>query len=117
MPFARRVFLLAGWYGLLVMVPMWFLGGRQIPPLNHPEYYFGFVGLCVAWQVAFLVIARDPVRFRPLMLVAILEKVAWVLPVYLLTARHQVPGAVTGFATVDLALAVLFAIAYRKTAS
>ena len=62
----------AGVYGLIVMAPNYFLE-RQIsqndpPPITHPEYFYGFVGVALAWQVAFLLISREPVRLRPLML-------------------------------------------------
>ena len=78
MIFARRVFLIAGIYGLLVLLPLYFLEARigrdQPPAITHPEYFYGFLGVAVSWQVAFLVISRDPVRFRPLMVPAVLEK-------------------------------------------
>jgi hypothetical protein len=64
MTFARRLFLIAGSYGLLVLTPQYLLEGRigrdQPPAITHPEYFYGFVGLGMAWQFAFLVIARDP---------------------------------------------------------
>ena len=70
MIFARRVFLIAGIYGLLVLLPLYFMEARigrdQPPAITHPEYFYGFLGVAVSWQVAFLVISRDPVRFRPL---------------------------------------------------
>jgi len=48
--------------------------GRQDPPaITHPGFYYGFVSVGLAWQVAFLVIARDPVRFRLMMIPAALE--------------------------------------------
>src|SRR5262249_23664079 len=76
--FARRVFSIAGWYGLVVMLPNVFLEakiGRDFPPaITHPENYYGFICVTLAWQVLFLIIARDPVRFRPAMIAAILEK-------------------------------------------
>lgn len=25
------------------------------PPINHPEYYYGFIGVAIAWQVAFII--------------------------------------------------------------
>jgi len=79
--FARRVFLIAGIYGLLVLAPHYFLEakiGRDHPPeITHPEFFYGFIGVAVAWQVAFLIIARDPVRYRLIMLPGILEKVAF----------------------------------------
>ena len=72
MTFARRIFFWAGIYGLIVLVPQYLLerrNGQNFPPIiTHPEYYYGFIGVGLAWQVAFLLISGDPVRFRPLML-------------------------------------------------
>lgn len=52
MTFARRVFLIAGSYGLVVLLPQYFLEsrtGRELPPpITHPEYYYGFLGVAVA---------------------------------------------------------------------
>ena len=31
--------------------------------LTHPEYFYGFLGVAIAWQIAFFVIAHDPRRF------------------------------------------------------
>lgn len=45
--FARRVFLVAGIWGLLIMVPQYVLEDRigrlTPPPITHPEYFYGFV--------------------------------------------------------------------------
>src|SRR5262249_1624463 len=72
MKFARYVFLIAGVYGLLIIAPQYFLEervGTDYPPaVTHPEYFYGFVGVTLAWQVLYLVIASDPVRYRPVML-------------------------------------------------
>jgi hypothetical protein len=118
MTFARRVFLFAGIYGLVVLVPMYFLEGRigrdQPPPITHPEYFYGFLGVAVAWQVAFLVIARDPARFRPLMVPAVLEKATFGFAAIALATAGRIPGAVLASALVDLALGVLFVIAYAR---
>ena len=60
MRFAKYTFLVAGVYGLLALAPQYFLerlnGEMYPPPINHPEYYYGFVGVALAWQIAFLVI-------------------------------------------------------------
>jgi pimeloyl-ACP methyl ester carboxylesterase len=81
--FARWVFGIAGVYGLLILTPMYFLEDRisldQPPSITHPEYYYGFVGVAIAWQVAFLVISRDPVRYRLMMIPAIIEKGSYVI--------------------------------------
>jgi hypothetical protein len=64
--FARWVFLVAGVLGLAEIVPLYFLdnmiGRTEPPPITHPGFYYGFVGVALAWQVAFLIISRDPVR-------------------------------------------------------
>jgi hypothetical protein len=41
-------------------------GQDQPPAITHPEFYYGFVGIATAWQVAFVIIGRDPERYRPL---------------------------------------------------
>jgi hypothetical protein len=35
------------------------------------------VGVALAWQIAFLVIAWDPVRLRPMMIMSIVEKFSY----------------------------------------
>lgn len=76
--FARRVFRLAGLYGLAVITPLFVLEARFArdfpPPINHPENFYGFASVGVAWQILFLCLAVDPVRYRLMMLPAFLEK-------------------------------------------
>jgi hypothetical protein len=120
MRFARLVFRMAGIYGLLVMPPMYFLESRishdQPPPITHPEFYYGFIGLCVVWQIAFLLISRDPIRYRPFILVAILEKLSFGLAAPILYAFGRIGIPVFAMASIDLILCVLFAFAYQATA-
>lgn len=121
MGFARRVFSIAGIYGLLVLVPQYFLEARtsrDFPPaITHPEYYYGFIGIAVAWQLAFLVIARDPIRYRPLMPVAIVEKASFGLPAIVLYLMGRLSAQMLAAGLIDLFLGTLFAVAYRRTAS
>ena len=117
--FARRVYTVAGIYGLIVMLPQYFLEDRigrdAPPPITHPEHFYGFIGVVVAWQIAFLVIARDPQRFRMLMPVTVLEKLAFALPVLVLWAQGRVAASVLPFAALDLLLGVLFLASYLRT--
>jgi|SRR5215813_10942398 len=119
MKFARYTFLIAGIYGLLVLFPMYFLeekNGRDMPPpITHPEYYYGFIGVALAWQIVFLLVARDPIRFRPIMIPAILEKASFAIPVILLFLKNRIPFLVLVVAMPDLVLGVLFVIALVKT--
>lgn len=81
MKFAKRVFLVAGVYGVIVIVPMYFAEGRigrdHPPAITHPEFYYGFLGVALAWQVVFLVLAQDPSRYRPMVIPSVLEKVSY----------------------------------------
>jgi hypothetical protein len=78
MRIARWIFAVAGIYGLLVLLPLFFMESRinrdQPPPITHPDHFYGFVSVAVAFQFVFLVIASDPRRYRPLMLVSVVEK-------------------------------------------
>jgi hypothetical protein len=118
MNFARWVFRIAGVYGLLVMLPQYFLEGQigrdYPPPITHPEQFYGFVGVVVAWQVAFLVIARDPARYRTMMLPAVLEKATFGVAVLVLFLQQRVAAVFVGFAAVDLVLGTLFLIAWWR---
>jgi hypothetical protein len=119
MTFARRLFLLAGIYGLVVLVPQYFLEAKTgqdfPPPITHPEYYYGFIGIALACQVLFLIIAQDPVRYRPMMIPAILEKASFGVACVILFLLGRVSSLTLGFAIVDLILGSLFVIAYFKT--
>jgi hypothetical protein len=118
MRLARWIFLIAGIYGVLVIAPLYFLEeqiGRDSPPaITHPEIYYLFVGVTLAWQIAFLVISTNPVRLRSIMLPAILEK-ASAIAVLVLFAQGRVPALNLGFAIIDLVLGGLFLLAYVKT--
>ena len=117
--FARRVFLIAGIWGLLIMVPQYFLEARigrtAPPPITHPEYFYGFIGVTVAWQLAFLVISRDPVRYRPLMPVAMVEKAAFGPAMIVLYLLGRVNMEMLGAGIIDITIGILFVAAFLRT--
>ncbi len=119
MKFARYTFAIAGIYGILALVPQYFfekqIGIDSPPAITHPEYFYGFVGVALAFQLVFLVIAKDPVRFRPIMPAAIVEKIAFVIPTFYLYFCGLAPWQITAGAAIDLVLAVLFTISFLKT--
>ena len=119
MRFAKGVFWVAGIWGLLVITPLYFmfeLIGRKDPPaITHPGFYYGFVGVALAWQIGFLVIAQDPVRLRPMMIPSMLEKFSYGIAVVALVTLGRMHGSDLVFAGTDLTLGVLFVLAYVGT--
>jgi hypothetical protein len=121
MPWIKCLFWIAGVYGLVVLLPDYFLENRlshDYPPaITHPEYFYGFIGVGVAWQVAFLIIATDPRRYRPLIIAGVLEKFSFAAAIVALFARDRVPVTLCCFAAIDFAMGVLFVIAFTRLKS
>jgi hypothetical protein len=119
MRFAKIVFLVAGIYGLLVFIPLYFLEGRigrDTPPaITHPEFFYGFLGVGLAWQVLFLVLSQDPVRYRPMIFPSVIEKISYALAVIVLFAQHRIAFSLLAVGSVDWILAALFVAAYFAT--
>jgi hypothetical protein len=119
MRFAKRVFLIAGIYGLIVLLPLYFLeektGRDYPPPITHPEYYYGFIGVTTVWQILLLIISTDPIRYRPIMIAPMLAKMSFVIAVTILLLQGRVSGTTFGFSMIDLLLVILFLIAYVQT--
>lgn len=115
----RLIFTLAGIYGLIVLTPFLFMErmiAEQTPGgLTHPEYYYGFLGAGLVMQLVYLTIGRDPVRFRPLMPIGTLAKLAFFVPVLILFLQARVPAVTLEFASVDALLAFAFLYAWRIT--
>lgn len=117
--FASRVYRAAGIYGIVSLLPQYFLEarvGRDFPPpITHPEYFYGFVGLALVWQFAFLLIAKDPQRYRALMPITWLEKLCFGVATIVLLMLDRIPTPVCFFGMIDLLLCALFVMAWRKT--
>jgi len=83
MKFARTVFWIAAIWGVLILAPLYFIfdviGRNDPPPITHPAFYYGFVSVGLAFQAAFIVIAKDPVRLRPMMIPSVIEKFGYEL--------------------------------------
>jgi hypothetical protein len=118
MKFARWTFLLAGIWGIVVLAPLYFLEnfiGTQHPPaITHPEYFYGFIGVGLAWQILFLIVASDPVRYRGVIPAGVIEKFSFALAVYALLAKQRVNASMVVAASIDLLLGVVFIIAFVK---
>jgi hypothetical protein len=117
--FAKIVFRIAAVYGVLVLTPLYFLfdiiGRQDPPPITHPGFYYGFVGVALAWQFAFWVISTDPVRYRALMIPSVIEKFSFGIAGIVLVLQHRMHSSDLVLIGMDLLLGVLFVAAYFKT--
>ena len=121
MRFARWTFGLAALWGIIVVGPLYFLESQIAetapPAITHPEYYYGFIGTVLAWQLVYALIATDPMRYRPIMLIGAVGKAAFFvacLALYLLGRADAVLPLATA---PDLLLALLFCIAWARLGS
>jgi hypothetical protein len=100
MRLAKLVFRIAGIYGFIVLLPKYFSEaktGRDFPPpITHPEYYYGFIGVALTWQLLFLLLSTDPVRYRLMMIPAMFEKIVFVVPVVILYFQHRASAIILG---------------------
>jgi hypothetical protein len=121
MRFAKIVFLIAGIWGVLVITPLYFMfdviSRNDPPPITHAGFFYGFAAAALAWQIAFFFIAKDPVRYRPLMIPSIFEKLSYGLAVVILVLQGRMHRSDVVFGLVDLLLGAMFMLSYIKTRS
>lgn len=118
MRLARWIYGLSALWGAIVLTPLLFLRRQieaQTAPFTHVEYFYGFLAVALVFQLVFLTIARDPVRLRPLMPVTALEKWSWGVIAWLVFLKGQTQPAVVAFASIDMALGLLFLLAWTRT--
>jgi hypothetical protein len=114
-PAARRVFGLAGIYGLVVLLPLFFAEPWLAPPPSRPEDYYGFLGAAVVMQFLYLAIAADPMRYRPLMPLGMLSKFSFFATVAILWGEGRTAAPALALAAIDLMIGIAFAAAWLGT--
>ena len=118
MKFAKYTFLIAGIYGLLVLLPIYFSENRVAvdypPAITHAEYLYGFAGTAIAFQFVFLIISRDPVKYRLLILPSLIEKFSFGIAVIMLQLQNRIPLPMFAGGMIDLLLGLLFIVSWFK---
>jgi hypothetical protein len=116
MKFAKWTFRTAGIFGLIVMIPMLFVENliEQImpPSVNHPEFFYGFVVLNICWQILYLFLAKDPMRFRPIMIPAFLAKASAPVALIWLYLQGRISSQWITTSIMDGVFAILFLVSY-----
>lgn len=119
MKFAKIVFWCAGIWGILILTPLYFMfdviSRQDPPPITHPAFYYGFIGAGLAWQVAFLIIATNPGRFRLLMVAGMIEKFSYGAALVALYLQRRLHASDLTFGAVDLLFGALFVLAFLQT--
>lgn len=117
--FARWTFLLAAAYGIAVLGGWMFVTPAMVGHARYqqPEIYYGFGSVGLAWQAAFVLIATDPRRYRPLMLIAALfEKLFFSGILVVLMLRHIAGLHWIPVAVIEGSLGIAFVVAYLLSA-
>src|ERR1700712_5647255 len=89
---SRNIFRISGIYGILILTPQLFREGAFATagvPLSHPEFFYGFFLFSLAFQLLFLIISTDPVKYRPAMLACFIEKGGHITSCVLLFLHHR----------------------------
>lgn len=115
--FASNFYKFSGIYGILVLFPQYFMetkNGIDFPPvINHPEYYYGFIGVALAWQILFFILATDPLKYRLMMLPTMLEKASWGFACIVLYLQNKLHFLMLIAGFIDLFLMIGFIISFR----
>jgi len=108
--FARRLYRAAAIYGVIVLIPLYFVPVPDPYRLN----LIGFAGTALVFQGMFWIIAHDPLRFLPLVALSVFEKLSFGLPAVAFWARGQGDRFSAIFGAIDLLLAILFSITWFR---
>jgi hypothetical protein len=113
---ARWLFRGAAVYGLIMLLPFFFAEKAAAAPaalLDHPEFYYGFLGAASAWQLVYWTIGADPVRYRAFMPLGVIAKYGFWIPVTYLWLNGRTPTSTFILSNGDFLLGAAFLFAWR----
>jgi hypothetical protein len=102
--FAARVFRGAAIYGVIVLLPLYFVAVPDPYHLTH----LGFTGVALAFQGVFWIIGSKPLVYRALIPFAVLEKLTFGGPAVAFFLLGRTEAMLAVFGAIDLLLAALF---------
>jgi hypothetical protein len=113
---ARWLFRGAAIYGAILLLPLYFLESRVAAPaarLPAPEYFYGFIGAALSFQILYWIIGAAPRHYRPLMLLGVVAKLGFWIPVAILWSMGRTATSTFALVCGDLVLAAAFFAAWR----
>lgn len=111
---AKWIFLVAGILGLVSTIPLLF--AEEAMAVKQPEFYYGFVCLNISWQILYLFLSSDPLRYRAMMIPAFLAKGSGTIALAWLYFSGRVSGQWIAIGAMDGVFAALFLVAFWATA-
>jgi hypothetical protein len=117
---SRNIFRISAVYGILILAPQLFresaftIAGSQ---LNHPEFFYGFFLVSLAFQVVFLIISTDPIRYRPIMLACFIEKAGHATSCVWLFLNNRLAKDMLIASSPDVLMLCLFIYSYIITST
>jgi len=119
MRFAKVVYYIAGIYGTPAILMGYFsepwVARNHPPAVTHPEYLYGFMGVTLAWQIAFLIIAGEPLRYCGMMIPSMIEKSGYAAAVLVLYNLHRLDRTLYLLGSLDWVFLFAFIAAYFHT--
>lgn len=104
---------------MIVLFPQYFMEAKNSqdypPAITHPEYYYGFVGVALAFQILFLIIARRPLQYRAAMIPSVIEKFSFGIAATVLFLQNLLAVPLFAAGLIDLTFGLLFIAAFLKT--
>jgi hypothetical protein len=104
-------------YGVILLLPVYFLERRVAAPaprLPAPEYFYGFIGAALSFQLIYWLIGGDPRRYRALMPIAVVAKLSFWVPTAILWAIGRTATSTFVPTCGDLLLGIAFFVAWRS---
>ena len=86
-----------------------------MPPVTHPEFYYGFACAALAWQIVYFLIGTDPTRYHPLMMVGVFAKMSYFAAVAVLYLEGRLRARMFTISAPDALLGLSFLAAFFKT--
>ncbi len=114
---ARWLFRGAAIYGAILLLPVYFLEARIAAPatrLPAPEYFYGFIGAALSFQLVYWVIGGAPRKYYALMPLAVGAKLSFWIPTAILWSAGRTTTSTFALSCGDLLLAIAFLLAWRS---
>jgi hypothetical protein len=115
---SRNIFRISGVYGILILAPQLFRE-RSFDTagihLSHPEFFYGFFLVSLAFQVLFIIISTDPLRYRSTMIACFIEKGGHFISCLWLFLHNRVSAEMFLVSSPDALMLCLFIYSYRIT--